>query len=223
VGTAYPAPYTPSAPAAAHGPSPKATPLHHEGRIFTLGVSGLLSAFDARTGRQLWHTQAPAEPPFFGAASSPVADGTLVIVHPGNYGPLTAFDAATGAVRWTAGPDGFFMSLIVADLGGVRHAITVTQSHVIGVSLADGTVIVSALDAKTGKTLWLGDPRQATNAAVSTSGDLLFLLDDDGELIVAKNDTERSRQSRVTRWPAARRGRSRRFRGTGSSSRMCRP
>jgi outer membrane protein assembly factor BamB len=267
--TAYPAPYTPSAPAAAHGPSPKATPLYHDGRIFTLGVSGILSAFDARTGRQLWHTQAPAEPPFFGAASSPVADGSLIIVHPGNYGPLTAFDAATGAVKWTAGPDGFFMSPIVAELGGVRQAITVTQTHVIGVSLADGTVlwrqawagggsggtmpvlvdgivIVSALDAgvaafkpvrdggtwsvstvwttkdvsmylsnpvvsgttlfgfsqrargqffaldaRTGKTLWLGAPRQATNAAVSKSGDLLFLLDDDGELIVARNDTER--------------------------------
>jgi hypothetical protein len=31
----------------------------------------------------------------------------------------------------------------------------------------------------------LGKPRQATNTAVVKAGDLLFLLDDDGELIVA--------------------------------------
>jgi outer membrane protein assembly factor BamB len=43
-----------------------------------------------------------------------------------------------------------------------------------------------ALDAKTGKTLWTSPPRQATNAAISHAGDLLFLLKDDGELIVAK-------------------------------------
>jgi outer membrane protein assembly factor BamB len=43
-----------------------------------------------------------------------------------------------------------------------------------------------ALDANTGRTLWLGEPRQATNTAVVKSGDLLFLLNDNAELIVAK-------------------------------------
>ncbi|MBO0858197.1 MAG: PQQ-binding-like beta-propeller repeat protein [Chloracidobacterium sp.] len=44
-----------------------------------------------------------------------------------------------------------------------------------------------ALDAKTGKVLWLGPNRQATNTAVVKAGDLLFLLNDDAELIVAKS------------------------------------
>ena len=43
-----------------------------------------------------------------------------------------------------------------------------------------------ALDAKTGTVLWLGQPRQATNTAVVKAGNLLFLLDDDAELIVAR-------------------------------------
>src|SRR5262249_27261255 len=43
-----------------------------------------------------------------------------------------------------------------------------------------------ALDAKTGRTLWRSAPRQATNAAISYAGDVLFILKDDGELIVAK-------------------------------------
>ncbi len=43
-----------------------------------------------------------------------------------------------------------------------------------------------ALDAKTGKVLWLGKPRAATNTAVAKSGSLLFLLNDDAELTVAR-------------------------------------
>jgi len=43
-----------------------------------------------------------------------------------------------------------------------------------------------ALDANTGNVLWLGRPRQASNTAVVKAGNLLLLLDDDGELIVAR-------------------------------------
>ena len=42
------------------------------------------------------------------------------------------------------------------------------------------------IDAKTGKTLWLGQPREASNTAVVKAGDLLFMLNDDAELIVAR-------------------------------------
>jgi hypothetical protein len=44
-----------------------------------------------------------------------------------------------------------------------------------------------ALDANTGNVLWLGKPRQASNTAVVKAGSLLLLLDDDGELIVARS------------------------------------
>jgi outer membrane protein assembly factor BamB len=258
----YPLPYTPSAPTVAHGSGPKATPLFHEGRLFTLGISGVVSAFDARTGTRLWQTTTPAEVPFYSAASSPVGAKGVVIVHPGNYEPLTAFDANTGAVKWRSGAGGFFMSPLIVTLGGVSQVVSVTQQDVIGVSLDDGavlwkqtwagggmggtmpiaygdTILVGAgnglmafrpsrkdgawatetiwetsevtfylsnpvvvgdtvfglsqrsrgqyfaVDAKTGKVLWLGPPRQATNTAVVKAGELLFLLNDNAELIVA--------------------------------------
>ena len=41
-------------------------------------------------------------------------------------------------------------------------------------------------DARTGKTLWTTEGREAENAALVWSGDVLFLLSDDGELIVAR-------------------------------------
>ena len=261
--TSYPAPYTPSKPAEKHGASPKATPLFHDGRIFTLGISGIVSAFDAKSGKQLWQSAAPKEAPFYGAAVSPLALRDLVIVHPGDYGPLTAFDTRSGMVKWTAGSGGFFASPILVTLEQTQQVVSVTQDFVIGVSLdgrilwrfpfdgkngattpvlnndtiivnspdrviafrprlRDGAWIVEtmwetkdvstylstpvvldgvlyglstkargqfyAIDAKTGQVLWLGTPREADNTAVVKAGQLLFLLNDDAELIVARSN-----------------------------------
>ena len=212
----------------------------------------------------LWRTPAPVESTLFGAASSPVAEESLVITHPGNYEPLTAFDVETGDVIWTAGERGFFAAPIIVDLAGTRQVVSVTQKEVLGASVAEGevlwrypwpggvggpmpvlfgeTIIVSshssgvaafrpaksdgnwatetvwetkevsmyisnpvviadtlfglshrargqlfAIDATTGEVLWLGTPREAENTAVAKAGDLLFLLNDDAELIVAKS------------------------------------
>jgi len=264
--TGYPAPYEPDVLAAAHGEGPKATPLLHNGRLFTLGMTGILSAFEAATGRLAWQIPAAEEHPTYGMSVSPVGEGGLVIVHPGNHGPLTAFDAKTGAVRWSAPGRAAYASPIVVELGGVRQVVTMTDRSVIGVSVPDGTrlwehawpsrgtpsaitpiqhgetLIVSsqgmgitalrptrkggawtadvvwettevslflsnpvlvgnalfglsekargqffALDADTGQVLWLGPLRQAENTAVVKAGQLLFLLNDDAELIVARS------------------------------------
>ena len=257
----YAAPYTPSKPAEAHGAGPKATPLVHDGKVFTLGISGIVTAFDAASGKQLWQSAPPKEAPFYGAAVSPLGFKDLAIVHPGDYGPLTAFDTRTGTLKWTAGPGGFFASPILVSLEGTPQVVSATQEFVIGVALdgrilwrfpSDGrngsttpvlsndTIIVNsperviafrprlkdgawsvetmwetkeistylstpvlvesvlyglstkqrgqfyAIDAKTGQVLWLGPPREADNTALVKAGQLLFLLNDDAELIVAR-------------------------------------
>ncbi len=139
----YPAPYEPGEPAAVHGVGPKATPVYRNGKLFTMGISGIVAAFDASGGDLLWRTDAPGEPPYFGAASSPIADEGIVMAHPGNYGPLTAFGAETGEIEWTAGAGGFFASPIFADIDGVRQVISVTQEGVIGVSFPGGAPLWS--------------------------------------------------------------------------------
>src|SRR6516162_5799353 len=49
----YAAPGLPAgSAAAAHGDGPKATPLFHRGKLYTLGLGGILSAFDAATGKR---------------------------------------------------------------------------------------------------------------------------------------------------------------------------
>jgi outer membrane protein assembly factor BamB len=140
----YAAPYTMNPAARGHGPGPKSTPVVADGRVITLGISGILSGLDLATGKLLWRTQAPPAPPEFGTAMSPIVDGPLVIAHLGGAGggALTALDAATGTVRWRWTGDGpAYASPVIATIGGVRHVITQSQKAVVGVNAADGALL----------------------------------------------------------------------------------
>lgn len=136
--TAYPAPFSPQHNARLHGSGPKSTPVFSNGRVYALGINGAFTAFDAATGKQLWQKAAPSTQPEYGTAASPLAHDGLVIAHPGNYDPLTAFDGQTGAVKWRAGDPGAFASPILVEIAGVKQIVTVTQRNVAGVSPADG-------------------------------------------------------------------------------------
>jgi outer membrane protein assembly factor BamB len=263
--TDYPAPYEMYEGTFDHGEGPKATPLFHNGKLYTLGISGTISSFDALSGAVVWQKPAPPIQPAFGAASSPTGNRDLVIVHADGYNALTAFEANTGTVKWTVKNEFTFSSPIIVDLSGTRQVIAMTQQSILGISVTGGavlwehpwpspfvqaitpvlyreTIIVSghnrgvmalkpirregrwavdvvwetkdvsmflsnpvvigdtlfglshrnsgqffAIDAATGQILWLDKPRQATNTALVKADDLLFFLNDDAELIVARN------------------------------------
>jgi len=141
---AYPAPYVVNPAAWAHGPGPKSTPAIAGGRVFTLGISGILSAFDLANGTLDWRVPAPAVLPQYGAATSPLIDGTSVIVHVGGdgNGALTSFDAATGKPRWQWKGDGPGSgSPIIATFGGVRQVIAQTQRLLVGLNASSGALL----------------------------------------------------------------------------------
>jgi outer membrane protein assembly factor BamB len=269
--TSYAAPFKMNPATARHGPGPKSTPTYSNGRLFTLGISGIVTAFDANSGKTLWQKPAGPVEPLFHTAQSALVDRGVVIVHVGGHkqGALTAFDPATGAVKWTWDGDGpAYGSPIVAEIGGTRQVIVFSQENLIGVDVSNGqllwktpfvarsitnsitplvydghTIIVSGqgkpltaynvskkdgqwtaelawendklslsfsnavlvgdavfsmsamnsgqffwADAKTGKTLWTSNPRQAGNAAIVHAGNLLFVLKDDAELMVARSN-----------------------------------
>ncbi len=103
-----------------------------DGRVFTLGISGIFSAHDLATGKLLWRKNAPPAPPEFGTATSPMVDGANVIAFLGGTGAgaLTAMDAATGAVKWRWTGDGpGYTSPIIATIGGTRQIITQSQNQ----------------------------------------------------------------------------------------------
>jgi outer membrane protein assembly factor BamB len=141
---AYAAAYTVNPAAWAHGPGPKSTPAIAGGRVFTLGIGGILSALDLASGTLLWRVPAPAVLPLYGTASSPLADGTSVIAHVGghDHGALTSFDAATGKPRWQWTGDGpGYGSPIVATFGGVRQVIAQTQKFLVGLQASNGALL----------------------------------------------------------------------------------
>jgi len=142
--TSYPAPFKMNPATAPHGPGPKSTPTFAANRLFTLGISGIVTAFDATTGRQIW--QRPADPvePLYHTAMSPLVVGNQMILHVGGHdkGALTAFDVATGKARWSWNGDGpAYGSPLLFDLGGTPQVVTFTQKNLVGVSLEDGKLL----------------------------------------------------------------------------------
>lgn len=267
----YPAPYVPVNSAARHGKGPKSTPLYYDGRLYTFGISGILSAFDASTGKLEWRKQYAEDFkgtwPQFGTSMSPVAgDGLIVaLICTNDDGAVAAYDAKSGAQKWIWKGDGpAYASPMIVEIGGVKQVVTLTQKYAVGLALASGGLlwrmdfpgrsgmniptplrfgqqlilagdpgtmrlavnktgdswatekawqiteltmrfsspvrkdnlifgfsnrnsgIFFCVDAENGKTLWTSDPRQGDNAVVLISGELLFLLKDNAELIIAR-------------------------------------
>jgi outer membrane protein assembly factor BamB len=263
----YAAPFEMLSATKRHGPGPKSTPTYADGRLFTFGMSSIITAWDAATGKELWRKKSDLSPQFH-TAMSPLVDGSQMILHIGGdkQGVLTSFDPATGAVKWEWKGDGpAYGSPIIAEIGGTRHLMLFSQRNFIGVNPANGQllwsvpfearsttnsitplvhdnmVIVSGqgkpltayiianrggkwaadlawenpqlsmsfsngvivgdaifsmsplnsgqffwADVKSGKTLWTSPPRQAGNAAITRSGNLLFVLKDDGMLMIGR-------------------------------------
>jgi outer membrane protein assembly factor BamB len=150
---AYDQAYTMNSAATGHGKGPKSTPLLAGGRLYTLGITGVLSALDAATGKVVWRHGFDKEfgpPPEFGTAMSPILDNGLLIAHVGgvNGGALRAFDPATGATKWswpgTGGADSpSYATPVALVAGGVRQIVAVTKRTVAGVDAASGALLWS--------------------------------------------------------------------------------
>lgn len=142
--TAYPAPFEMNPATRKHGPGPKSTPAFAENRLFTLGMSGIVTALDATNGRTLWQKPAPPVHPLYHTATSPLVVSDMVIVHIGGHdaGALTAFDVRTGDVRWSWEGDGpAYGSPMAFELSGTRQVVTFTQTNFVSVSLATGELL----------------------------------------------------------------------------------
>jgi outer membrane protein assembly factor BamB len=146
----YPAAYEVYPGAASYGSGPRSTPVVRDGRLFTFGISGILTAFDADSGRVLWQKdfagRFPASAPPFGTSMSPLVAGGLLVVHAGGHdgGALIGFDPATGAEKWTLQGDGpSYSSPILATLGGQEQLVIQVHRKVLGVDPTAGRVLWS--------------------------------------------------------------------------------
>ena len=140
-------PYEMSSVAAAHGKGPKSTPVFSNGRLYTQGITGVISSFDAASGRRVWRKdfskKYPKTSPNYGTAASPlVTDGLCIgLVGGHNRGAITAFDARTGDVRWSWDGDGpSYASPIVVSTAGVRELIAFSQESLVSLDRSDGSL-----------------------------------------------------------------------------------
>ena len=145
---AYTATYRVNPAATGHGKGPKSTPLLVSGKLYTVGITGVVSCLDADTGRVKWRkefaNQFKQTSPLYGTAVSPIIDRGLLFVHLGGHdnGALMAFDPESGAVKWRWTADGpGYSSPIVVEIGQTRHLITQSQRNVIGVAPATGELL----------------------------------------------------------------------------------
>src|SRR5262245_20259322 len=144
----YPVAYEMNPAATGHGKGPKATPVLAEGRLFTLGITGMLSAWDAASGRLLWRRSFEkahrVTAPDFGTAASPLVDGERLIASVGGSGDveLAAFDVKTGDTLWAWKGDGpAYASPVVGTWDGVRQIVTQSQNAVVGVAADSGALL----------------------------------------------------------------------------------
>lgn len=129
---------------------PNSTPLVIGNRLFTLGVTGVLNAWDASTGQHLWvrdfSPSIDTSKLFCGTAASPLAVNGRVVVQVGSDihgGKVLGLDPVTGKTQWEwSGLGPGYASPVVIDVAGQSQIITLTEGSIVG------------LDAKNGKEFW---------------------------------------------------------------------
>ncbi len=122
------------------GAGPRATPTLAEGRVHTLGATGILNALDAATGQRIWSRNTTGDTksriPDWGFSASPIVTEGLVIVYAGR---LAAYEATTGNLKWLGeAAGGSYSSPHLATIGGVEQLLILTPQGAAGLDPATG-------------------------------------------------------------------------------------
>jgi outer membrane protein assembly factor BamB len=153
------------------GTGPQATPTVAGGKVYTFGITGVLTCFDAESGSQVWQVDTAKEfkPPrlVFGSACSPLVDNGKVLLNIGAKGAsVVAFSADKGEPLWKSLDDGpSYSSGIARGEGGDREYVFLTQLGLRGLAAGDG------------KKLWefpLKDKANESSTTPVVAGDLLL-------------------------------------------------
>lgn len=150
------------------GAGPRSTPTIHQGRIYTIGATGIVNVLESRDGSPVWTRNAQEDTgnkdSGWGYSGSPLVTDSAVIV--AAIGQLIAYDKETGEIRWE-GPEG-------GDSYSSPQLITLDS--IPQVLLCSGEGVVS-LDPMTGEIIWnytwSGDSR-IVQPGMTDNGDLLI-------------------------------------------------
>ncbi len=122
---------------------PRSSPAVANGKVVTLGVRGMLSCLDAATGNKVWRKDEFHAYPNFHPSSSPMIVDGLAIAQLGGRenGALVAYDLTNGNEKWKwSGPSPAYASPVLAIIGGTKLIVAQTESKLVAVNAADGTL-----------------------------------------------------------------------------------
>jgi outer membrane protein assembly factor BamB len=129
------------------GNGPRATPTVAEDHVYTFGITGVLSCFEAGKGKQVWQVDTlkkfNAKNLYFGASCSPLVDGDRVLINVGGKGAsVVAFDGDKGEVVWKSLDDtASYSSPILTAPGDDRQAVFLTGQGIVSLNPADGSLL----------------------------------------------------------------------------------
>jgi outer membrane protein assembly factor BamB len=130
------------------GIGPRATPTIGDGRVFTMGATGILNALRLANGERLWSHRVLEENGSsilsWGTSGSPLLEGGRVVVSAGGKDgrSLVAYRADTGEPVWAAGHDQqSYSSATVATFAGRRQILIFNGGSVAGHDASTGTLL----------------------------------------------------------------------------------
>jgi outer membrane protein assembly factor BamB/ABC-type phosphate/phosphonate transport system substrate-binding protein len=159
-----------------YGNAPRATPIIHDGKVYTMGGLGDLHCLNLTDGEILWKknlvTDFGGAVPTWGYCSSPLLVDDKIIVNPGaRQASLVALDRVSGKEIWRSpGLPAAYSSFIVGTFGGVRQIVGYDEKSLGGWEIA------------TGKRLWTLVPPQSGDFNVPTP------IDAGGKLLVSSEN-----------------------------------
>ena len=159
------------------GAGPRATPVVDGPRLYTHGVTGLLTCWEAATGKQLWQvdTLATFKAPnlLFGISCSPLVAGELLFLNVGGKGAsIVAFAKDSGKTVWSALDDkASYSSPAILD----GRLVALTHDGLLGISTSDGALLwkfplVDKLSESSITPLKIGDLLIASSVTYGSAG-----------------------------------------------------